>query len=130
MGEQEVIELDPAVIQQVLIRGAETTLGLLRLVHQVVWHELEVGPVAQAHDPVGARHSAVARHVQRGLIGGNATDLVGDDTAGKLVAEVERHDRAAPIELVQPVPDAVDLAAEGLAQPPRVTIVVAVGEED
>ena len=54
------------------------------------------------------------------------TGLERDRSPGKLVTEVERLDRAATFELVHAVADAVHRAAERLAQPPGVAIVVTV----
>ena len=64
--------------------------------------------------------------VQRGLVGADRVDLVDDHAARQLVAEVERLGRAAAVELMHAVADAVHGRSERLAQPPRVAVVVAV----
>jgi hypothetical protein len=67
--------------------------------------------------------------VERGLVGADCPHLVGNDAARKLVAEVERRDRAATFELVQAATHAMDFAAEALAQPPGVAVVMAIGHQ-
>ena len=70
------------------------------------------------------------RHVQRAFIWADRAHLIGDDAARQLVVELKRLDRAATLELMQAVPDAVHRAAEGVAQLPGVSVVVAVGEHE
>src|ERR1700756_628101 len=61
---------------------------------------------------------------------GQPTLPSGHDPTGQGVAELKRCDRPAPLELVTAVGDAVDFAAEYLAQPPRVPVMVTVAEHD
>jgi hypothetical protein len=82
------------------------------------------------HDAVGARECAVRREVKRGLVGTDRADLEGNRSAGELLVEVEGLDRAASFDLVQPVANAVHCAAELVAEPPAVAVVVAIGEQD
>jgi hypothetical protein len=72
----------------------------------------------------------VRRCVKGTLVRANRVHLEGDDAAWKLVVELERLDRAASLEFVEPVADAVHRAAKSVAQLPRVAVVVAVREQE
>jgi hypothetical protein len=68
--------------------------------------------------------------VKGAIVCADRVHLVGDDAARQLVVELERFDRAASLELVEAVADAVHRAAEGVVELPRVAVVVAVGEQE
>jgi hypothetical protein len=67
--------------------------------------------------------------VREGRTHPRRSHLEGDDASRELVVELERLDRATSLELVEPVTDAVHRAAEGIAQLPRVAVMVAVREQ-
>jgi hypothetical protein len=73
---------------------------------------------------------ASARCAKGALVRADRVHLVRDDAARQLVVELERLDRAASLELVEPVADAVHRAAEGVVELPRVAVVVAVREQE
>ena len=127
MGEQQQVEVE---IEQRPIGVAQSLLGLGRIVHQPIGHECEIRPFAPAHDAVSDGERSVGRDMQRGLVGADGADLMGDDAAGQLVAERKRGDRAARLELVDPGLRTMDRAVERLLQTPRVAVVVAVGQHD
>ena len=66
--------------------------------------------------------------VQGGLIRTDRADLVDDDAAGQLLPELKRGHRAAALELVHAVADAMHLGPELPLELEAVARVVAVGE--
>src|SRR5579875_3562580 len=116
VGEQEQVEVEP---KQGAVGRAEAGLRPLRLVH-----------VGVGDDPVGAGERAVGRDVQGALVRTDRPDLVGADAPRQLLAERERRHRAASLELVHALADAVHGDAERLAERPGVAVVVAVREDD
>ncbi len=101
-----------------------------RLVHQVVGDERERAALFPAHRAVGDRERAMRRHEEGGLVRADRADLVGDDSAGQLVPEVERLHRLAAVELVQAFANAADARTEASRELAAGAVVVAVGEED
>lgn len=124
MGQHQDVEVK---VEQPSIRVAEPASGAGRIVHVAVRHESE--RLGIVHHPVGAGQRAVGREVQRGLIGTDHADLMGDRSAGKLVAEVKSFDRSASVQLVDAVADAVHRAAESLLQLPRMAVVMTVRQQ-
>jgi hypothetical protein len=125
--EQEDVEVE---VEQPGVCVAEPLLRPLRLVHKPVGDKPESVRGSRLDDAVSARQRAVLRDVESGLVGTDRVDLVYDGAARKLVAEIERLDWPASIELVDAVTDAVHRAPELIAQAPGVAIVVAVREQD
>ena len=126
MGEQQSVEVE---VQQSPIGLPQPALGLTRVVHQAVRDEGQPLDSRPADDAVRDRQRAVAGNVQGGLVRGDRTDLVGNDLTGKLIAEGEAGDGTTAPQLVGTPVYAVDLTPEGVAQQPRVAIVMAIGEQ-
>jgi hypothetical protein len=112
VGEQEEVELE---LEQPGVCVAQPPIGPLGVVQEAVGDEPErvLGPAS--HDSIRARQRPMARNVQGGLVRTNRVHLVDVDLAGQLVPEVKRLHRAAPVELVHAVADAVTGAAERLS---------------
>ena len=95
----------------------------------MVRDEREIARVAGTDHPVRTRQGSMGRYVQGRLIGADRIYLVNDDASWQLVSEIERLCRTTSLQLVHPVPDAVDRATERVPQAPRLAVVMPVGEQ-
>ena len=107
--EKQVVEVE---LGEPSISLAQSLLRPLRLVHQRVRDEPERTSLLPAHRAVGDRERPVRGKVERGLVGTDRTDPMGDDAPRKLVPEVEGQHGLTALELVQALTDATDEASK------------------
>src|SRR5436309_138049 len=125
VGHQQHVEVE---IKHVPIRLAEPSFCALGILHVLLGNEPELRAVMD--DAICAGERVMVGNMERGLVRADRVDLVRDHVARKLVAEVERLDRTASLQLVQAIADAVHGAPERLAELPGMAVVVPIGEED